>query len=98
MPILTIAKATQRRFLLGKQGLYPGRRWQGKEGVAAALRAGAVVQVDPLNVVARSHDFVLYGRVLGYQPDMLRSLMYEDRVCFDYGGTVMIHSMDEIPY
>ena len=74
-PALTISNVTQRRFLLGKQGLYPGRRWRGREGAAAAMRAGAVVQVDPLNVVARSHDIVLYGRVLGYQPEMLRSLL-----------------------
>jgi hypothetical protein len=61
---LTISKTTLRRFVLGQQGLYPGRRWQGKEGVAKAILEGSVVQVDPLNVVARNHDIVLYGRVL----------------------------------
>ncbi len=40
MATLTISKITQRRFILGKQGLYPGRRWHDKAGVAAALRAG----------------------------------------------------------
>ena len=97
-PALTISNVAQRRFLLGKQGLYPGRRWRGREGVAAALRAGAVVQVDPLNVVARSHDIVLYGRVLNYQPEMLQSLLYDDHAFFDYGGTVMIYPMEEMPY
>lgn len=97
-PALTISNITQRRFLLGKQGLYPGRRWRGREGVADALRAGAVVQIDPLNVVARSHDIVLYGRVVSYQPEMLQSLLYDDRAFFDYGGTVMIYPMDEMPY
>ena len=42
-PALTISHVTQRRFLLGRQGLYPGRRWRGREGVADALRAGAVI-------------------------------------------------------
>ena len=97
-PALTISNVTQRRFLLGKQGLYPGRRWRGREGVATAIRAGAVVQMDPLNVVARSHDIVLYGRVLDYQPEMLQSLLYDDHAFFDYGGTVMIYPMDEMPY
>ena len=97
-PALTISHVTQRRFLLGRQGLYPGRRWRGREGVADALRAGAVIQVDPLNVVARSHDIVLYGRVLDYQPEMLQSLLYDDHAFFDWGGTVMIYPMDEIPY
>lgn len=97
IPALTISHVTQRRFLLGKQGLYPGRRWRGRDGVAAALRVGAVVQVDPLNVVARSHDIVLYGRVLDYQPEMLQSLLYDDHAFFDWGGTVMIYPMDEMP-
>ena len=88
MQTLTISQRTRREFLLGKQGLYPGRRWRGKAGVAAALRAGVVVQIDPINVVARSHDIVLYGRVLDYQPALLQSLLYEDRDCFETGGNV----------
>ena len=95
---LTISNVTQRRFLLGQQGLFPGRRWRGKEGVIAAMRAGAVVQVDPLSVVARSHDIALYGRVLDYRADLLQELLYEDHACFDYGGTVLIYPMDEMPY
>ena len=95
--ILTIAKATQRRFILGKQGLYPGRRWQGKEGIVQAIRAGCVVQVDPLNVVARNHDIVLYSRVQDYQPTYLDAALYTDRALFDYGGTVMIYPMEELP-
>ena len=65
---LNISKMIQRQFIPGKQGLYPGRRWQGKAGVYEAVHAGCVVQMDPLSVVARSHDNVLYGRVLEYQP------------------------------
>src|SRR3712207_2985341 len=97
-PTLVISKQTQRRFILGQQGLYPGRRWRGKTGVAQALHAGAVVHIDPLNVVARSHDIVLYGRVLDYEPAHLDTLLYTDRAAFDYGGTVMVHPMDELPY
>lgn len=97
-PGLVISQATQRRFILGKQGLYPGRRWRGKEGVAQAIHAGCDVQIDPLNVVARSHDIVLYGRVLDYQPAHLETLLYTDRAAFDYGGTVMVHPMEELPY
>ena len=96
--VLTISKATQRRFILGKQGLYPGRRWQGKEGVVQAIRAGSVVQVDPLNVVSRNQDIVLYGRVREYQPAHLDAALYTDRALFDYGGTVMIHPMEELPF
>jgi uncharacterized protein YcaQ len=96
-PALTISKITRRQFILGKQGLYPGRRWRGKEGLAQAILDGCVVQIDPLNVVARSHDIVLYGRVLDYQPALLEALLYTDRLAFDYGGTVMVHPMEQIP-
>lgn len=95
--LLEISKSTLRRFILGQQGLYPGRRWQGPEGVARAIRAGCVVQVDPLNVVARSHDIVLYGRVQSYRIDHLDRLLYSERAFFDYGGTVMIHPVEELP-
>ncbi len=95
---LTISKATQRRFILHKQGLYPAQSWQGKDGVIEAVRSGAVVQVDPLSVVARSHDIALYGRVKDYQPSMLDAASYQDRALFDYGGVVMIHPMEELPY
>lgn len=98
MEILTISAVTLRRFILGQQGLWPGRRWRGKAGVAAALRSGSVVQIDPLNVIARSHDTSLYSRVLDYQPRQLDELLYTDRVAFDYGGTVFIHLMEQLPY
>jgi uncharacterized protein len=98
MSALAISKMTQRRFILGKQGLYPGRRWQGKAGVCEALRAGCVVQIDPLAVVAHSQDIVLYGRVLEYRPADLQTVLYTDRLFFDYGGAIMLHPMEELPY
>ncbi|HEX3053504.1 MAG TPA: crosslink repair DNA glycosylase YcaQ family protein [Aggregatilineaceae bacterium] len=95
---LSISSTTQRRFILGKQGLFPGRRWMGASGVLQAIQSGSIVQVDPLNVVARSHDIVLYGRVLDYTPAQLDTLLYTNRALFDWGGTVMIYPMDELPY
>jgi hypothetical protein len=59
METITISKTTARRFVLGRQGLWPGRRWSGQNGTAEALRAIEEVQMDPLNVAARSHDIVL---------------------------------------
>ena len=61
MSIEIIASAIQRRFILGCQGLWPGRRWSGKEGSAQALRHVEAVQIDPVTVVAQSHDIVLKG-------------------------------------
>jgi uncharacterized protein YcaQ len=78
--------------------LWPGRRWQGRAGVRQAIQAGAVVQMDPLSVLARSHDIALYGRVLDYRPVDLEAVLYEERAAFDYGGTLFVHPMEELPF
>jgi uncharacterized protein len=54
--------------------------------------------MDPLNMIARSHDLALWGRVLDYQPDHLDALMYRDRAFFDYGNLLRIYPMHELPY
>ena len=71
MHIITISKTTTRRFVLGRQGLWPGRRWADQEGTAQALRTIEEVQMDPLQVVACSHDIALWSRVSGYHPAYL---------------------------
>src|ERR687884_251647 len=98
MAILSISKAIARRFVLGRQGLWPGRRVAGQAGVAQVIRQIGAVQIDPINVVARSHDIVLWGRVAGYQPEHLDTLLYQDRAFFDYGGGLMIYPIEELPY
>jgi uncharacterized protein len=98
MTPITISQQTARRFILGKQGLWPGRRWRGKKGTANAMRACEAVQLDPLNVVARSQDIVLHSRVLDYKPDFLYQVAYKDREFFDYGGWLAMYPMSELPY
>ena len=49
--MLTIDLETARRFILGKQGLWPGRRWRGAKGVEQAMRALEYLQLDPLQVI-----------------------------------------------
>ncbi len=93
-----ISNETARRFVLGKQGLWPGRRWMGRNGLEQALRSIGSVQMDPLNVTARSHHLALWGRVAGYATEDLAALMYEERKFFDYGGLLCIHSMDDLPF
>ena len=98
MQPITISKQTARRFVMGKQGLWPGRRWTGEQGVADALHTIEALQLDPLNVVARSHDIALYGRVLDYRPEQLDHLVYGERAAFDYGGALHVYPMAELPY
>jgi uncharacterized protein YcaQ len=95
---IVISKQTARRFILGRQGLWPGRRWQGKQGVAAAIRACEAVQLDPLVMIARSQDIVLHSRVLDYKPEYLYQVMYKERKFFDYGGHLHVYPMSNLPY
>ena len=87
-----------RRYVLGRQGLWPGRRFAGKAGIAQAMRCAELIQVDPLNVVARSHDLALHSRVADYRPALLDELLYRDRAGFDYGEWLFIAPMAELPY
>lgn len=89
---------TARRFILGKQGLWPGRRWRGIEGAAQAMRAMEYLQLDPLQIIARSHDIALNCRVLDYTPGMWEALAYEQRKFFDWGRWLAARPMDELPH
>ena len=98
MTPITVSKQTARRFVLGKQGLWPGRRWKGKKGTAQAIHTCEAVQLDPLNIFARSQDIVLHSRVLDYKPEYLYQVAYKDREFFDYGGWLAMYPMSNLPY
>ena len=95
---ITISKQTYRRFLLGQQGLWPGRRFAGMDGTSAALRQMEALQLDPLNIAARSQEIALFGRVLDYRLEYLYQVMYEQRKFFDYGGGLFAYPIEELPY
>src|SRR5215472_17034518 len=98
MSVITISQIAARRFVLGRQGLWPGRRWKGKRGVERAMRAMEFLQLDPLQVVARSQDIALYGRIVGYTPGAWEELCYKDRKFFDWGGWLSVRPMEELPH
>jgi uncharacterized protein len=87
-----------RRFVLGKQGLWPGRRWRGLDGTEQAMRAIGDLQLDPLVVVARSHDIMLHGRVIDYRPDDWATLTYDRHKFFEWGGWLAVRPIEELPY
>src|SRR5574341_1768190 len=96
--MLTIDIDTARRFILGKQGLWPGRRWRGIRGTEQAMRAMEYLQLDPLQIIARSHDIKLHSRVLDYTPGMWEDVAYQQRKFFDWGGWLAARPMDELPH
>jgi uncharacterized protein YcaQ len=94
----TINLETARRFILGKQGLWPGRRWRGVEGTEQAMREMEYLQLDPLQIIARSHDIILHSRVLDYRPGQWENVTYQQRKFFDWGGWPAVRPMDELPH
>lgn len=96
--MLTINIDTARRFILGKQGLWPGRRWRGLEGTEQAMREIEYLQLDPLQIIARSHDIMLHSRVVDYRPGMWEDVTYQQRKFFDWGGWLAVRPMDELPH
>src|SRR5260221_10970974 len=96
--MLTINIDTARRFILGKQGLGPGRRWRGIEGTEQAMRAMEYLQLDPLHIIARSQDITLHSSVLAYTPGRWEEVTYQQRKFFDWGGWLAVRPMDELPH
>ncbi len=96
--MLNIDIETARRFILGKQGLWPGRRWRGSQGAEQAMRAMEYLQLDPLQMIARSQDITLHSRVLDYIPGMWEDAAYQQRKFFDWGGWLAVRPIDELPY
>jgi hypothetical protein len=93
-----ISRQTARRFVLGRQGLWPGRRWRGLAGTERAMRAMEHLQLDPLGIMARAQDLMLHSRVIDYGIDDWARLTYGKRRFFDWGGWLAVRPMDELPY
>jgi len=96
--MLTINLDIARRFILGKQGLWPGRRWSGLTGTEQAMRAMEYLQLDPLQIIARSHDIKLHSRVLDYTPGLWEDVAYQQRKFFDWGGWLAVRPIEELPH
>ena len=96
--MLDISPRTARRFILGRQGLWPGRRWQGLAGTERAMREMEHLQLDPLAIMARAQDLMLHSRVIDYAIDDWAVLTYERRRFFDWGGWLAVRPMRELPH
>jgi uncharacterized protein YcaQ len=62
------------------------------------MRAMEYLQLDPLQIVARSQDIKLHSRVLDYTPGMWERAAYQQRKFFDWGGWLAARPMDELPH
>lgn len=80
---IKISKDDLQRFLITYQGLGDFNRFKGQEGIKSFFKRVGCVQYDPLNVVGRNADLTLQSRIDEYKPDMLHTLLYDDRALVD---------------
>ena len=96
---LTLTKQQARRFLLAHQGLYPPRQGASKADALAFIRRVGCLQFDPLDVVGRNPDLVLQARGDHYRPQVLATLLYEDRALLDgWDKNMSIYPGEDWPY
>ena len=78
--MITITKLQARRFILSKQGLIGKYRFIGKDGAYEYIRQAGCIQYDPVDVCGKNAELTLQSRVKGFQKEMLRELLYKDRL------------------
>jgi len=86
--MLKIAPFAARTLALVKQGLAHRGPSNDKEAILQTVRRLGYVQVDTINVVARSHYLTLFSRHGPYRSEDLDDLLYDsdDRRLFEYWG------------
>jgi uncharacterized protein YcaQ len=87
----TLSIEQARRLALAAQGLTgpSGRSRKGSAGAATlrgVLRRIGAIQIDSINVVARSHELVLAARSGVHDPAAFERLVYQRHAGFEYWG------------
>ena len=81
---LVLSLGEARRLAIRSQRLAGPEPAQGIGGMRQVLRGLRVLQIDPVNVVARSHLLVLWSRLGGFDRDDLETLRWRERWLFEY--------------
>ena len=96
---LFLTNKQARRFLLLKQGLLGGYRFEGKEGALRFVRQCGCIQFDPVDVCGRNAELTLQSRVRGFKKKTLEELLYVDRRLVDYPDKELsIFPVEDWPY
>ncbi|NLJ67235.1 MAG: winged helix DNA-binding domain-containing protein [Clostridiales bacterium] len=94
----TILKEELRQFLVNYHNLNDYESLAGKDGVMKYFNRVGSIQYDPLNVVGRNPDLVLQSKVQGYKPEILESLLYNERALVDgYDKEMNIYRAEDYP-
>ena len=81
---LVLSLGEARRLAIRSQHLAGPRSAVGVDGMRQVLRGLRVLQLDPVNVVARSHLLVLWSRLGGFDRSDLDTLLWRERWLFEY--------------
>lgn len=87
-PTDTLTAAQARRIALAAQGFgtTPPAARPGRARLAATLDRVGAIQIDSINVAARSHELVLAARTGPGAAAGFERLVYRDRAAFEYWG------------
>jgi uncharacterized protein YcaQ len=80
----SISLRTARRLAVTRQRLAGPRPPADATGIMEVARDLRALQLDPINVVARSHQLVLFSRLGPYPLAELDRLLWRDRALFEY--------------
>jgi uncharacterized protein len=84
MPMETLSQDAVRGLMIAAQGLHNDPQPPAtKESVRSIIRQMQVLQIDSINVIARSHLLVLWSRLGDYDPHWLDELLAEGAL-FEY--------------
>ena len=84
MATLTLSHQDARRLFIAAQQLETPRPNPTKTDVLDTIRQIACLQLDPINAVARTQLLVLFSRLGQYDPADLETLLWDDKVLFEY--------------
>ena len=79
----TISATTARRLAITRQRLAGKTSKPNADGIFDVVKDLGFLQLDPTNVVAPSHQLVVFSRVGPYQPKHLETLLWEERRLFE---------------
>jgi len=82
--MISISLKQARRLAITKQHLAGAQPKPSSENILATIRDLGCVQIDPINVVARSPQLVVYSRVGKYQTQDFDSLIFREKKLFEY--------------
>lgn len=95
---LTLSLDQARRLAVRSQHLAGPRPASGLDGMRQVLRGLRVLQVDPVNVVARNQFLVLWSRLGGFDRAGLDTLLWRERWLFEYWAhSASIVLMEDYP-